>query len=116
MIGGNSRSRKINEVNNRSPRNNSGRGRGNNNHNNRNGNNNNRSGRSGGRSCGHPDARFITGTNGRRLEIYASYNFPLEIWNAILPAKRRRINDEIQQYRANKRMRVSEVAYMNNLQ
>ena len=110
MSNNNSRSRRVNEVNNRSNRSGSGRGRGNNN--NRNNNNNNRGGRGRGRSRGHPDARFITGTNGRRLEIHASYNFPPEVWNAIPQAEKRRINDERQQYRENKRMRVSEVAYI----
>ena len=66
--------------------------------------------RGSGRSRGHPDARFITGTNGRRLEIHASYNFPPDVWNAIPHAERRRINEERQQYRENKRQRVSEVA------
>ena len=113
MSTNNSRSRRVNEVNNRPNRSGSGRGRGNNNNNNRyNNNNNGGRGRGRGRSRGHPDARFITGTNGRRLEIHASYNFPPEVWNAIPHAERRRINEERQQYRENKRMKVSEVAYV----
>ena len=110
MSTNNSRSRRVNEVNNRSKRSGSGRGRSNNN--NRNSNSNNRGGRGRGRSRGHPDARFITGTNGRKLEIHASYNFPPEVWNVIPHAKRRQINEERQQYRANKRMKVSEAAHV----
>ena len=107
-----SRPRRINEVNNRGPRSNNGRGRGGS-YNRNNHNPNNRSiSRGRGRSRGHPDARFVTGTNGRRLEIHASYNFPPEIWNAIPQTERRRINEERQQYKANKRMKVSEVAYV----
>ena len=110
MTSNNSRPRRVNEVNNRGPR--PGRGRGNNNDRNNNNNNRGNASRGRGRSRGHPDARFITGTNGRRLEIHASYNFPPEVWRAIPPAERRRINDERQQYRANKRMKVSEVEYV----
>ena len=32
-----------------------------------------------GSSRGHPNARFITGTNGRTIEIHPSYNFPSDI-------------------------------------
>ena len=105
MSSNNIRSRRINEVNNRgnSPSNFRGRGRGSNNHIS---NMSNRGGPSKGRgrSRGHPDARFITGTNGRRLEIHASYNFPPDVWNAIPHSERRRINDERQQYRENKKI------------
>ena len=41
-----------------------------------------------------------------------SYNFPLEVWNAIPHAGRRQINDERQQYCAMKRTKVSEVTYV----
>ena len=110
MSSNNIRSMRVNEVNNRDNMSNNarGRGRGSNNYT---GNVSNRGGppRGRGRSCGHPDARFTTGTNGRRLEIHAACNFPPDVWNAIAHAERRRINDERQQYRENKRQRVSEV-------
>ena len=111
MSSNNIRSRRINEVNNRGNRSSSvrGRGRGPNNYT---GNLSNRGGppRGRGRSRCHSDVRFITGTNGRRLEIHTSYNFPTDVWNAIPHAERRRISDERQQYCENKRQRVSEVA------
>lgn len=111
MSNSNSRSRRVNEVNNRGSRPSGGRGRGNNNSRNSN-NNRGNAPRGRGRSRGHPDARFITGTNGKQLEIHASYNFPPEVWNAIPAAEKRKINEERQQYRANKRMKVGEVAYV----
>ena len=37
---------------------------------------------------------------------------PAEVWNAIPHAERKKINEEIQQYKANKRMKASEVAYV----
>ena len=79
MPNNNSRSRRVNEVNNRRSRSNNGRGCGcSNNHN---GANNNRVTPRGREhsSYGHPDARFITGANERKLEIHASYNIPPEI-------------------------------------
>ena len=112
MTSNNSRGRRINEVNNRGPGGRSsgrGRGRGG-------GRNPGRGGRGRGRgqgsSRGHPDARWVTGTNGRSIEIHASYHFPPDIWNAIPPEEKRRINDERRQYRNNKRQRVSEVGYV----
>ena len=113
MTNNNNRTRRINGVNNRGPRYNNGRGRGRGSGYNSN-NNISRGGpaRGRGRSRGHPDARFITGTNGRRLEIHASYNFPPEVWNAIPHAERRQINEERQHYRESKRQRVSEVAHV----
>ena len=44
--------------------------------------------------------------------MHASYTFPPEIWNALPHTEKKRINDERQQYRANKRMKVSQVAYV----
>ena len=87
-----SRPRRINEVNHRNTK--LYRGRRNNNSRNNNNLNNRGAGRGRGRSLGHPDARFITVTNGRKLEIHSSYNFPPDIWNAIPHAERRRINEE----------------------
>ncbi len=52
------------------------------------------------------------GTNGRELEIHASYNFPPEVWNAIPPAEKRKIHEERQQYKNNKRMEVSETLHV----
>ena len=102
----NNRTRRINQMNNRGRRPINSRGRGNNNNSYNNNNhtlNRGNTPRGRGRSRGHPNARFITGNNGRRIEIYPSYNFPPEIWNTIPHAERRKINEERQQYRANKR-------------
>ena len=54
----------------------------------------------------------MTGTNGRSIEVHASYHFPPEIWNAIPSSEKRRINEERKQYRDNKRQRISEVGYV----
>ena len=112
MTSSNNRSRRINEVNNRGPGGRfSGRGRGRGN-----GRGAGRGGRGRGRgqgnSRGHPDARWVTGTNGRSIEVHASYHFPPEIWNAIPSSEKRRINEERKQYRDNKRQRISEVGYV----
>ena len=68
----------------------------------------NQGGRGRGPSRGHPNARFITGTNGRTIEIHPSYNFPSEIWDVIPYAERKRITDERTQY-ANKRQKISSI-------
>jgi len=60
-------------------------------------------------SRGHPGARFITGSNGRTIEIHPSYNFSPEIWSVIPHAERRRITEERTQYSNNKRQRISAV-------
>ena len=60
-------------------------------------------------SRGHPDARFITGSNGRTIEIHPSYNFPPEIWNMIPHVERRKITEERTQYSNNKRQKISAV-------
>ena len=73
----------------------------------RNGPNGRGPGRGRGQSRGHPDARFVTGTNGRTIEIHPSYNFPTDIWNVIPYAERKRIIDERTQYSNNKRQRIS---------
>ena len=59
-------------------------------------------GRGRGPSRGHPNARFITRTNGRTIEIHPSYNFPSDIWDVIPYAERKRIVDERTQYANNK--------------
>ena len=69
-----------------------------------------RTGRGRGNNRGHPNARFITGTNGRTLEIHPSYNFPPEIWNVIPPNEKRKIIEERNNY-SNKRQRISAVQY-----
>ena len=66
-------------------------------------------GRGRGSSRGHPDARFITGTNGKTIEIHPSYNFPPNIWDVIPYAERRKITEERSQYSNNKRQKISSV-------
>ena len=61
------------------------------------------------RSRGHPDARWVTGTDGRSIEVHPSYNFPPQVWNVLPQNEIAGINNERQQYRGNKRQRVSEV-------
>ena len=73
-------------------------------------NNGDRTGRGRGNNRGHPNARFITGTNGRTLEIHPSYNFPPEIWNVIPANEKRKIVEERNNY-SNKRQRISAVQY-----
>ena len=113
MTSNNSRAGRINATNNRSERsNNRGRGRGNA-RNSWSGDNRGQSrGRGRGTSRGHPNTRRVMGANGRELEIHASYNFPTEVWNAIPPAEKRKIHEERQQFKNNKRMKVSETSYV----
>ena len=114
-----SRSRRVNEVTTGARPGNPGRGRGRG----RGGrfggrvrgpNNGGRSGRGRGSSRGHPNARFITGTNGRTLEIHPSYNFPPDVWNAIPSHEKRRIIEERSNH-SNKRQRISAVQYTTNV-
>ena len=51
-------------------------------------------GRGRGSNRGHPNARFITCTNGRTSEIHPSYNFPKDIWNLIPANEKREIIEE----------------------
>lgn len=109
----NSRSRRINEVSSRGPRGmGRGRGRGNPRNGGRGGRGPSGRGRGRGTSRGHPNARIVTGTNGRPIEIHPSYNFPPGVWEVIPPAEKRRINEERAQYRASKRQKISSVAYV----
>ena len=66
-------------------------------------------GRGRGPSRGHRNARFITGTNGRTIEIHPSYNFPSDIWDVIPYVEKKRIIDERTQYSNNKRQKVSSI-------
>lgn len=106
-VGG--RSRRVNELSTNSSRGRGrgrgrGRARGNSNPSGRSG----RTGRGRGRSRGHPDARFITGTDGRQIEVHPSYNFPPHIWNLLPQNEVNRINNERQRYREDaKRQKIS---------
>ena len=110
---GGSRTRRINEVSTNLGR---GRGRGRGRPTGRGrGNSGGRGGRSGrgrgGRSRGHPDARFITGTDGRQIEVHPSYNFPPHIWNLLPQNEVTRILNERQRHRDDgKRQRISTTA------
>ena len=73
-----------------------------------------RSGRDRGGNRGHPNARFINGTNGRTLEIHPSYNFPPDIWNVIPANEKRKIIKERNNY-SNKRQKISAVQYAANV-
>lgn len=115
LTSNNNRTRRVNEVSTGTRSNTFGRGRGRgrggrNGGRGRGANNGGRSGRGRGNSRGHPHARFITGTNGRTLEIHPSYNFPAEIWNVIPVNEKRKIIEERNNY-SNKRQRVSSVQY-----
>ena len=94
MTSNNNRSREINEMNNRGPSGGApGRGRGR-----ASARGTGRGGRGRGRGCGqgnsrgHPNARWVIGTNGRSIEVHASYHFQPDIWNVIPSSEKRRIN------------------------
>lgn len=64
-----------------------------------------RTGRGPGR--GHPDARYITGIDGRTIEVHPAYNFPPAVWNNLPYIERKRITQERNDYRSSKRQKVS---------
>lgn len=69
-----------------------------------------RGGRGMGRGSGrgHPDARFITGIDGRTIEVHPAYNFSPLIWNNLPQLEKKRIMQERSDYRSAKRQKISE--------
>ena len=57
---------------------------------------------------GHPDARFITGIDGKTIEVHPAYNFSPLIWNNLPQMEKKRIMQERSDYRSAKRQKVSE--------
>ena len=105
QVGSNTRTRRVNEVGRGTGRGfgrGYGRGRG------RGFGRGGRGGRSTGR--GHREARFVTGNDGRSIEVHPSYKFPPNIWENLPNTERKRILEERRSYRENKmpRRNVSE--------
>jgi len=57
----------------------------------------------------HPNSRFITGIDGKTIEVHPYYNLLPLIWNNPPPTKGKRITQEPRDYRSAKRQKVSEI-------
>ena len=66
-------------------------------------------GRGNGGHTQHPDERYITGKDGKTMAVHASYHMHPHQWNNLPDVERQRITKEREEYRKNKRVRISEV-------
>ena len=57
---------------------------------------------------GHKDARFITGNDGRTIEVHPSYKFSPQIWENLPSLERKRIAQERNEYFENKKRREAQ--------
>ena len=57
---------------------------------------------------GHRDARFITGNDGRTIEVHPSYKFSPQIWENLPSLERKRIDQERNEYFENKKRREAQ--------
>ena len=67
-----------------------------------------RGGGSGGR--GHPEARWVTGTDGKSYEVHPSYKFNDNVWQALPYNEKQTILEERKQYFESRKRNVSEIS------
>ena len=70
-------------------------------------------GRGRGRGCGgrrHPEARWVTGTDGKSYEVHPSYKFNDNVWQALSYNEKQTILDQRKQYVEDRKRSVSEIS------
>ena len=97
-------SRRVSEVNGGR-----GRGRGRGRGNGRGGRGRGGRGRGGG-GRGHPDARWVTGNDGKSYEVHASYKFHDNVWQQLPYNERQRVLEDRKRYHESRKRNASEIS------
>ena len=67
----------------------------------------------GGGGRGHPEARWVTGTDGKSYEVHPSYKFNDNVWQALPYNEKQAILDQRKQYVEDRKRSVSEISVDN---
>ena len=67
----------------------------------------------GGGGRGHPEARWVTGTDGKSYEVHPSYKFNDNVWQALPYNEKQTILDQRKQYVEDRKRNVSEISVDN---
>ena len=59
---------------------------------------------------GHPEARYVTGSDGKTYEVHASYKFDSNVWSNLPQSERNRIMEERRVYRESKKRSASQIS------